>query len=369
MHAALGTAAHKLLELSVTARKPPERWHGKDVLGFAVDDEMVEAVTVAYDHIMGWIKKHKTGHHRVEYHLDIPLGPRKIEGTLDFTGYSQRDDLLDVIDYKHGAGVFVSEEDNEQIGLYTIGVIARLPKPPKHIRQTIIQPRAIHHGAKPVRPYSTTWDKLVTLRSRAVEALAAAEEPGIPRTAGTHCRFCPVAATCRELAEYNLRNAVKDFEDITQRPVVDPKDPATLNADGLAYVLQQMPVLKAWASAVEAEALRRLQQHQPVPQFKLVAGRSYRVWASAARVRQALAKSSLTEDQYAPRELLGPSPILKLAKGDAVLTKKLQAQVTKTRPSLTVAPESDARRAISGAASLDFNPVDTDNEPIGGREI
>jgi hypothetical protein len=281
-------------------------------------------------------------------------------GTSDFIGYSSPHDTLTVLDYKHGHQ-YVNAEGNTQLGLYALAALHKLRglgHKPKHVITVIAQPRAAPTVSDPeaVRTWEAPPKELRMLHERATEAAFEAVQPDPPRRAGAHCKWCPCAATCRELAEYSLRTAMVEFQDISERPLVDPEDPSTLSMDALAYILQQAPAIDAWLRAVEKEASARLRMHAIVPGFKLVAGRSTRKWMSESAVFKALIKHHAALDTLAPRAPLGPAAMLKLVK-DGTLRKRLEELVTKSTPTLTLASEADPRPALVGTASLEFKRI------------
>ena len=77
------------------------------------------------------------------------------------------------------------------------------------------------------------------------------------------------------------------------------------------WVLSQIPVLRAWAASVEAEALTRLTRGEKLPGFKLVRGRANRTWSDTATVITGLNKLGIPMDVYLPRYLVSPAVIQK----------------------------------------------------------
>ena len=143
-----------------------------------------------------------------------------VEQRLDFSRYVPggfgtgdciivADDVLTVIDYKHGKGVAVSAERNSQMMLYALGALKLFDSlyDIKEIRTVIFQPR-IENVSESVISVSELlcWAEN-ELKPKA--ELAAKGEGEF--CAGEHCRFCKVKATCRKRAEYNLTLAQYDF--------------------------------------------------------------------------------------------------------------------------------------------------------------
>lgn len=373
--AAEGSAAHGAFQLARVLGLPAEELVGlagyKTVM---VTPEMAEAVQVALDWADEWARLNEPDWALNEKPLRITLGGRELTGTTDEVAYSSRADALLVLDYKHGSGVWVPAEGNTQVGLYLLMALETLdlPRRPRRLVGAIAQPRCTYHdGGAPVRTWEPTMRELSELRDQAHEAVLRAYEPDPPRTAGSHCKWCPAAPTCRTLAEYSLRTAMTEFEDIRQRPVISPTDPRSLSADGLAYVLQAVPVIEGWLRAVEAEALRRMLRSSPVPGFKIVAGRSMRQWSSAGKALEAAVHAGLPIDEIAPRSLVSPAAVLrtvkqKWGKKNPELAKNvaehLNRMITKSQPLAHVAPEHDPRPALHTAAALEFTPI-TQEQP------
>ena len=357
-----GTAAHSLLEVAGRLGVPAAELLGMQLKDYEVDDSMAEAVQVLLDWLADWTHKRPDATIMHEHIVALPLGTYTLTGTSDIVGWSAAALDLLVVDYKHGANL-VDAVDNPQLGLYMLGVQHYLEThaiKPKRITGVICQPRATHHGAA-VRLWQPSLKELVHLKDRATEAIHAAHQPDAPRIAGEHCRWCPASATCRALADHCLENAMTVFTPIsTQTAMPEPMNPANLNAAELAYAMGHVRMIEAWLRSVEAEGLRRLLKHESVPGFKIVAGRVHRKWASTAAVLEAVLKSHAVElDAAAPRSLLSPAALLKVAKAakDAKLTARLEQLVTRGRPAAHIAAESDPRPALSGTAALDFKPL------------
>jgi Protein of unknown function (DUF2800) len=215
----------------------------------------------------------------------------------------------------------------------------------------------VHGESKTIREWPIKLSKLRAIESEAIEALHLAHEADAPLVAGTHCEWCGAAATCKALAEYNLRNAVEVFEDIRTRPVINPKDPRKLSNDGLSYLLSQVYVMESWLRAIESEAVRRLMAREPVPGYKLTAGRSMRSWSDERRVEKMLLAAGLPEEQVYKKEMRGPAQIEKIVKNAPKLAQRVAAFIVKKPGAPHVAPENDPRPALAGAAALVFKPV------------
>ena len=144
-----------------------------------------------------------------------------IEQRLDFSRWVENgfgtgdcvivgDEVLQVIDYKHGVGVLVSAEKNPQMMCYALGALELFDGlyDIQEVRMTIFQPRREN-----VSTCVMTKEELLTWAEEVLKPTAALAYEGKGEfKAGEHCRFCKVKAACRKRAEYNLELARYDFE-------------------------------------------------------------------------------------------------------------------------------------------------------------
>lgn len=173
------------------------------------------------------------------------------------------DGLLEVIDLKYGKGVKVEAERNPQMMLYAYGALVEYDYAYRtaRVRMTIYQPRLGHYSV-----WECTVPDLVNWIDNELAPLARVAWLGKGgRVAGSWCRFCRAAGECAELARRSL--------DICGLAGADELDVAELGR-----VLPQLPMVEAWVSAVKDRAQARAMGGERIPGFKLVEGRSLRVW-------------------------------------------------------------------------------------------
>ena len=139
-----------------------------------------------------------------------------IEQRLDFSRWVENgfatgdcvivaDEVLQIIDYKHGLGVLVSAEKNPQMMCYALGALELFDGlyDIKEISMTIFQPRREN-----VSTYTMTKEDLLSWADEVLKPTAELAYEGKGEfKAGDHCQFCKVKATCRKRAEYNLELA------------------------------------------------------------------------------------------------------------------------------------------------------------------
>ena len=136
-----------------------------------------------------------------------------IEQVLDFSKWVEHgfgtgdcvivaDGLLQIIDFKYGLGVLVEAEDNPQLKLYALGALDTFGDlyDIKRIKVSIYQPRRAN-----ICSWETGKEDLLTWADEVLAPAAKLAYAGEGEfTAGDHCVFCKVKATCRKRAEENL---------------------------------------------------------------------------------------------------------------------------------------------------------------------
>lgn len=339
-----GTIAHALaewklrraLQLSPTM-KPESTWIDNemetltdDYLAF-VQERLREALKTCRDPV-ALIEQ------RVDYSHIVPGG----FGTADFVLIAEP--LLQIIDFKYGQGVLVEAEKNPQLALYALGALHAFDALYEidEVAVTIFQPR---------RSNVATWDVSVAeLQTWAEEVvrptakLAAKGEGSF--AAGSWCRFCKIAPTCRTRAEKNLELAKREFT-----------PPAQLSDAEIAQVLAKLPELKRWASDVESYALSlAVNQGKTWAGFKLVEGRSIRKYADETKVVET-AQAAGINDIFERK--LKTITALEKQLGKKRFSELLGDLVIKPPGKPALVPETDKRPAIALSAAEEFQKIET----------
>jgi len=123
----------------------------------------------------------------------------------------------------------------------------------------------------------------------------------------------------------------------------------SLSDTELGNILAKVATVRAWASAVEAEALNRIAHDKKIPGFKLVEGRSNRAWKNEDKLKKRMFKLGFILDEIAPRELLSPAGIetlLKKAKRSSEWGI-IAPLVTRPPGKFAIAPVTDPRPEIT----------------------
>jgi hypothetical protein len=276
-----------------------------------------------------------------------------IEQRLDFSRWVENgfgtgdcvivaDELLQIIDYKHGLGVLVSAGDDEhggnsQMMCYALGALELFDGiyDINQVKMTIFQPRREN-----ISTYTISKEQLLKWADEILAPTAQLAYVGEGEFhAGDHCRFCKVKATCRKRAEYNLELAKYDF-----------KMPATLDNTEIAAILPRIDEMISWGNDIKEYALKQAQFGVHFDGWKMVEGRSNRKFTDEAAVA-----SKVKDAGYDPYEkkLLGITAMSTLL-GKKKFEELLGELIYKPPGKPTLVPESDKRPAMNTAQD-DFN--------------
>lgn len=350
---ALGTVAHAVLDNCLSNGNNPENYQGEtwpqDGFNIEIDQEMVDAVWVALEHLENrrdvergqlW---NEVSLHEAMSELHPDLG-----GTADIVLWQPEASILDVMDYKHGSGVFVSVWENSQLKSYAVGAMLSLPQvKAKTIRVTIIQPRC--GGDETVRTVDYDVLELLDFCADMVAKAKATETPDAPLVPSDGaCRFCPARVTCPALEEHSTALIEADFA----KQVSTLVDPAKMGE-----LLGILPALEARIKAIREEAYNMAAQGTPPVGYKLVNKQGRRQWTDAAEARAIVDKvlaPSLARKCFTEPEMLSLAKMEK-AIGKKVFAEHLGELTAMVSSGYTLAVETDKRPAALSAGDSDFD--------------
>ena len=190
VYAAEGTKAHdiasELLEAYFFNKKI------KNSIFKDTPPDMKPAVMMYVDYIKAEAKacNAKPEHILIENKFSLEEIHPALFGTSDATIYDEKNKILKVIDYKHGAGLAVDVKDNSQLLYYGLGALMALKVPCAKIQITIVQPRCDHPDGV-IRSAEYTALELMDFAADLEEDAIATEKPDALVKEGSHCRFCP----------------------------------------------------------------------------------------------------------------------------------------------------------------------------------
>ena len=276
---------------------------------------------------------------RVDYSNLVPEG----FGTADCIMIGEG--RMDVIDFKNGAGVPVSAEENPQMMLYALGTLNTFyfiyGDTIRTVHFSIVQPNAggIKEWECPVQDLAAWGEEVVR---PAAELAWAGKGEFVP---GDWCRFCRARAQCSARAK-----AMLELGGVPH--ALEPADTAgTLLTDSqLGDVLTRGRALSAWVSDMEKYALSAALEGRTITGYKVVEGRGSREWAGGTDA----AFSQLTQRGVEAALLYEHKPVsvagLEKALGKAAFGKAAEGLVEKLPGKPALVPESDKRPAYNAAA-------------------
>jgi hypothetical protein len=348
--AAEGTKAHECLEFMLKNRK--------NISAATIQarkkypEEMIIHAEMAIREVEKRLKERPDSELMIEVKADLPVSEPGQFGTGDIV-LAEYFGLLEVIDYKYGAGVVVDPEENTQLLYYALGIAHKLDYNFSAVRLTIIQPRAQVDG-KFVRSWDTTVENLIEWRAKFEAGIKAAKKKDAPLSSGDHCRWCTAAVICPEIKNRALKQAQVDFDDRPGReggltlPVVSQANSTALTPARVAKMLDAFPLLERWMESVREYAFKAANHGQRFPGYKLVQKRSTRKWIAPEKTAD-VARQEFGKKAFTTPELLSPAQLEKIAGKDWV-----EVRVTSESSGLTLVPESHKSPAVNPAA-LDFD--------------
>jgi hypothetical protein len=282
--------------------------------------------------------------------------------------------LIHICDYKNGKGVFVDAHENSQMMLYATGAMNAYSYifDIETVRMSIIQPRlenisTFEMSAEALR----AWGESIKPTAKMAYEGKGEQHPG------DWCRFCrakPVCKACMDEALALVREefldldagALSETEEITDAtapyqpdkaaPVF--KTPGLVPFQELVDVLPTLNRIASWIEAVFAFVSAEAISHGvPVSGYKVVEGRSKRVFTDPKAVVQAAAAEGYT-DIY-KQELLSLTEFEKMM-GKKRFAEILGEYVTKPPGKLALVPESDPQPAVdlNDTAGDEFQPLE-----------
>lgn len=271
----------------------------------------------------------------IEQRLDFSKWVENGFGTGDCVIVS--DDILQIIDYKHGLGILVEAKDNSQMMCYALGALETFDGiyDINEIQMTIFQPRRSN-----VSTHTISKEELLNWANTVLAPIAKlAYEGKGDFKAGSHCQFCKAKAVCRKRAEYNLELAKYDF-------IV----PETLENEEIAEILTRIDQLTSWANDVKDYALTKAKSGVKFDGFKLVEGRSVRRFSDEKSVAEIIEQAGF--DPY-EKKLLGITAMTNLL-GKKQFEALLNNLVVKPQGKPTLVPTTDKRPEMN-TIEEDFN--------------
>ncbi len=365
IYAAEGTFAHEVCEYKVRKylKERVKRPQSEEY-----DTEEIEQITDVYaEFVISIIEKMKENgceplafvEERVDYSHIAPSG----FGTADMLIIGKDENgkgLLHVCDFKTGAGVFVDADHNSQMMLYAIGALAAYGflYDIEIVRMSIVQPRLDN-----ISTFECSKQELEEWGESIKPIAKLAYEGKGEQHPGDWCRFCRAKPVCKACADEALALCREDFLDLdagafddtaeesdmtapyeadTQTAVF--KQPGLIPIAELAEILPTLNRISSWIEAVFAFVSSEAINHGvPIPGYKVVEGRSKRVFTDTKAVVDVAVQNGYTD--------LYKQTLITLTEFEKMMGKKkfnelLGEYVAKPPGKLALVPESDPREPV-----------------------
>lgn len=340
-----GTLAHEICELLINARLRRLTFDqlidklepcAKSPL---YNDDMMSYCEDFATYVMGIIEdyRRKTPDTIIDIEVKLSFDEWVPEGFGTGDVVIITDKRLRIIDFKYGKGVPVDCKENKQMMLYALAALYlyKWLYSIDVVEMTIYQPRLENISTWEIGAAQLeNWAENI-LRPRAQMAYNG-EGDFAP---GDHCRFCKAKHCCRALAE--------EAEQIEQ---FYPGTPQTLGDDEIAEILKRSAMYITWVNSITDYAQDQAVNHgKQWPGFKLVEGRSNRVYTDEEQVARTLLNNGVPRKDIFTEKLLGITDMEKAItkkKFDTLLSKL----VIKPEGKPTLVPQDDKRPALNTAA-------------------
>ncbi len=253
-------------------------------------------------------------------------------GTSDLIIIDTANQHAHVLDWKFGKGIPVYPDHNDQLLAYAAGALIS-----KNILHSITDV-TLHIAQPRLENFSSfslpTTDLIYWLDERVLPNIKLAYSGKAPLVPGIkQCRWCPGSATCRARFDYMSAIAEDVFKAHAELDKLDYSD--------LAGLLARESELNKYFSDIKDYLYTKAKQGVEIPGYKLVAGRSIRMWSNANAAEEWLLDHFDISQVY-EQKLLTPAKAEKLVRG-LKNDPEFTALITKPLGEPTLVPESDKR--------------------------
>ena len=264
--------------------------------------------------------------------------------------------VLHIADFKTGQGVFVDADHNSQMMLYALGGLAAYGYiyDIEIVRMSIIQPRLEN-----ISTFECTRKELENWGESIRETAKLAYEGKGEQKPGDWCRFCRAKPVCKACKDEALSLCREEFLDLDEGALSDNtsalpekgenaepvfKQPGLVPISELAQLLPTLNRISSWIESVFAFISSEAINHGvPIPGYKVVEGRSKRVFTDTKGVVDTAVANGYT-DLY-KKQLITLTEFEKMM-GKKKFAELLGKYVTKPPGKLSLVPESDPRAAV-----------------------
>ncbi len=320
-----GTHAHEVADLCLRHERDADYYAKRKVLKKVVPPEMIGFVQEYLDYVRAYETATSTlmTEERVDFSNVVPEG----FGTMDAAVIDGK--TAHIFDLKYGQGVQVQAYENTQAQLYALGLLNELAwmDEIEEFVIHIVMPRKVTP-----EPWKISVKDLKLFGEYATERAELAMTDSAPRVPGDkQCQWCKAKADCEQLATFVEETICAEFDDL------DDLSADRLNDSRKKAILDNKKLIEEFLKAVETSVYERIDSGKEFPGYKIVAGRSIRVWTEEA---EAWLKKKLKTKAFV-KNLIG------ITAAEKLLGKGSIDEVTfKPVGKPTLALESDPKPAI-----------------------
>lgn len=378
--AAYGTVGHAVAEQWLKSGVCPSHLigtievikEGDQSFEVEIDASMIEYISQYVDWCI-----YLPGTHFVETRVDFSeLTPlTRQSGTADHAACEFG--TLTITDLKMGRGVQVFAKDNTQAVLYAYGFFVKYDElfDFQRIVIRIAQPRLDHFDEWVItRAELLEWAGWLKERAYAAWCKEASRTPGEKQ-----CRWCRVKPDCAAHAVFSERLIDGVFDNL-DKPVtaehmtdiaerlesgvfaMTPTPIGSLTVAQKAALLPYRKMVESWFAEMHADLEQRCVNGEHVPGYKLVAGKSNRVFSNDEEAAELLDFLGLPDEVIHPRGMISPAQaetaLTKVGFARKSLPDVLNPVVRKPPGKPTMCPESDKRQAIVAVVADTFENLD-----------
>ena len=384
VYAAEGTFAHEVCEYKVrkylherVTRPQSEEFYTEEI--DQITDVYAEfVISIIEEMKRNGIEPLVLVEERVDYSHIAPSG----FGTADMLIIGKDENgkgLLHICDFKTGQGVFVDADHNSQMMLYALGGLAAYGYiyEIETVRMSIIQPRLDNISTfECSRKELEEWGESIKPVAKLAFEGKGEQKPG------DWCRFCRAKPVCRACADEALALCRDEFLDLDAGAFTDNeistestdmtapynpdmstpvfKQPGLIPITDLAAILPTLNRISSWIESVFAFVSSEAINHAvPIPGYKVVEGRSKRVFTDTKAVVDIAVQNGYTD--------LYKQQLITLTEFEKMMGKKRFAEllggyVAKPPGKLALVPEDDPRPPVYLANTPDREFSDLSTE-------
>lgn len=314
------------------------------------DNEMLKTAETYVEHLAERVMDFQNKPY-IDFEVKVDLSKYVPEafGTCDCIIFGG--DTLIITDYKHGKGVPVKAAENPQLKLYALGAIEHYQPifggTLKTVEIYIDQPR-INSYEHDTHTVDSLIEWGLSIKSTAHKAYI-----GVGKyNPGDWCRFCRANGICKAQTDQHL-NIFNDFKD----NIIN--NTTTLTPDQISIVLEKGKHLISWYKAVENKSLEMALSGIEIPGWKVVEGKSTRIWADQDKALEKLQTAGVDEAIIYDRV---PKTLAQLEKliGKTEFKEMVGDLIIKPQGKPVLVTSDDARDTYNSAVT-DFISVASNN--------